>query len=189
MSVLGTWAYMPPEVMKMSVKNSSKTHYDGRKYDVYSFSMIMYFMWARREPFFNISYARLPLEITLGNARPSVSYIMAGAGDNGSLAASCSSASHSSNGESHNSSTQGSSTKMIVPREERFEPQSLAVPNPLLLTVSSRKTLALMSRCWSSDLRKRPQFQEIHSTLQTIAPKAILDLEHAVSVKTELEKR
>ncbi len=29
MSVLGTWAYMPPEVMKMSVK-SKKTKYDGQ---------------------------------------------------------------------------------------------------------------------------------------------------------------
>jgi serine/threonine protein kinase len=75
MSVMGTWAYMPPEVMKMSVK-SKKTKYDGRKFDVYSFSMILYFMWARREPFWNISYARLPLEITLGNARPSTSYLL-----------------------------------------------------------------------------------------------------------------
>jgi serine/threonine protein kinase len=52
MSVLGTIIYMPPEVME---KNESYTKYDGRKYDVYSTSMILYYMWARREPFFHLS--------------------------------------------------------------------------------------------------------------------------------------
>ena len=79
MSVLGTWAYMPPEVMKMSINTNRKTQYDGRKFDIYSFSMILYFMWSRREPFWDISYARLPLEIALGNARPCISCVLAAA--------------------------------------------------------------------------------------------------------------
>jgi serine/threonine protein kinase len=54
MSVLGTFIYMPPEVME-KIESDTKTKYDGRKYDVYSTSMILYYMWARREPFFHIS--------------------------------------------------------------------------------------------------------------------------------------
>ncbi len=136
-------------------------------------------MWARREPFWNISYARLPLEITLGNARPSTSYLLSGAGD------SASAASQSSEGGSNSSSatnttritdTTQDSLMPFIPAEQRFEPHETLVPDPLSLSSSSRKMLSLVSRCWSSDLRKRPQFEEIHDSLRTIA-KSALELE------------
>jgi serine/threonine protein kinase len=188
MSVLGTWAYMPPEVMKMSINTNRKTQYDGRKFDIYSFSMILYFMWARREPFWDISYARLPLEIALGNARPCISYLLAAAEEGASQAGTASSAaSQTSDGVSHDgSSTTNTTTSNVPPQEssspivtpeQRFEPNSMAVPEPLSLSSSSRKTLTLMSRCWSSDIRKRPQFEDIHAVLRTITPKFVLELE------------
>lgn len=67
---VGTASYTPPEVM-----SSRRAVYDGRKWDVYSASLVLYFMWTGEKPFGNKGNYEIIMGVANGNGlRPEYPY-------------------------------------------------------------------------------------------------------------------
>jgi serine/threonine protein kinase len=148
-STLGTPIFMPPEVLKMRHRPLKKP-YDGYKFDVYSFGMVLYYMWARKLPF---NGRASELEIASGKVKPDVSQLHSSA---------------TSNFNTTHKTSQGSSSQdtlgAALPLSNRIDPSG--EKEALQLGEGSAQVLALMKRCWSSQPKHRPPFKDIDNALR-----------------------
>jgi serine/threonine protein kinase len=198
MTMGGTPAYMAPELYKPGKPGATQAKYNS-KLDVYSFAMVLYFMWARRPPFADVEAFHLPILVAERGERPNTSCLFASGGSsNGSglkgrpcdTTASSSSKSSKDTQEigreeqSVEKTSSGKSHQSSASFEDQKNPHKRAnlglelchekPPTALSLTHRGkqlgRPVLKLVKRCWNKDARKRPAFEEIAKTLESLAP-------------------
>jgi serine/threonine protein kinase len=68
----GTPWYLPPEVTLLYNKDAQEREYDPRKSDVYSLSLVLYFMWTRSHPFGDLNQWDVVKRMVHDRARPEV---------------------------------------------------------------------------------------------------------------------
>jgi len=67
----GTPVYQPPESTLSESSDSDKKHYDPRKWDIFSLSMLFWYLWERQHPFHEVSNIyKIILKVAYEKLRP-----------------------------------------------------------------------------------------------------------------------